>query len=69
MKWLLIIILIFVIMLIAYAVSEQYKEKFDFYDNLKKFLNQFKLNLSFRQETILEFLDKTKAKERAFSIL
>jgi len=67
MKWLLIIILIFVIMLIAYAVSEQYKEKFDFYDNLKKFLNQFKLNLSFRQETILEFLDKTKAK-RQFNI-
>jgi len=67
MKWLLIIILIFVIMLIAYAVSEQYKEKFDFYDNLKKFLNQFKLNPSFRQETILEFLDKTKAK-RQFNI-
>lgn len=51
-------------MIIAYAVSEQYKEKFDFYDNLKKFLNQFKLNISFRQEKISEFLEKTKAKKQ-----
>lgn len=51
-------------MLIARAVSEQYKEKYDFYNNLKTFLNQFKLNLSFRQEKILDFLNKTNAKKQ-----
>ncbi len=64
MKWMLIIILIFVIMLIAYALSEQYKDKFDFYNNLKLFLNQFKINLSFRQEKITEFLEKTDCKKQ-----
>ena len=38
MKWILIIILIFVIMVIARGVSEQYKQKYDFYLNLKSFL-------------------------------
>lgn len=64
MKWVLIAVLISVIMLIARAVSEQYKEKYDFYNNLKTFLNQFKLNLSFRQEKILDFLNKTNAKKQ-----
>ena len=64
MKWILIIILIVVIMLIAYAVSEQYKEKFDFYNNLKNFLQQFKINVSFRQEKIMDFLKKSKAKKQ-----
>ena len=64
MKWVLIAVLISVIMLIARAVSEQYKEKYDFYNNLKTFLNQFKLNLSFRQEKILDFLNKTDAKKQ-----
>ena len=64
MKWVLIAVLISVIMLIARAVSEQYKEKYDFYENLKTFLNQFKLNLSFRQEKILDFLNKTNAKKQ-----
>ena len=50
--------------MIARAVSEQYKEKYDFYNNLKTFLNQFKLNLSFRQEKILDFLNKTNAKKQ-----
>ena len=54
MKWFLIIVLIFVIMLIARAVSEQYKEKFDFYSNLKTFLQQLKINVSFRQEKIID---------------
>ena len=64
MKWVLIAVLIGVIMMIARAVSEQYKEKYDFYNNLKTFLNQFKLNLSFRQEKILDFLNKTNAKKQ-----
>ncbi len=64
MKWVLITILIFVIMLIAYAVSEQYKDRYDFYNNLKLFLNQFKINLSFRQEKITEFLNKTTCKKQ-----
>ena len=63
MKWALIIILIFVIMLIANALSQQYKDKFDFYSNLKLFLNQFKMNLSFKQEKIETFLNGIKAKK------
>ncbi len=64
MKWILIVVLICVIMLIAHSLSEQYKEKYDFYNNLKMFLNQFKLNLSFRQEKIIDFLEKVKAKKQ-----
>ena len=64
MKWILIIILISVIMLIAHAVSEQYKQKFDFYDSLKTFLNQFQINLTFKQEKILNVLNETKSKKQ-----
>lgn len=64
MKWFLIIVLISAIMLIACSVSEQYKDKFDFYTNLKLFLQQFKLNVSFRQQKINEFLNTTKPKKQ-----
>ncbi len=64
MKWILIIVLIVIIMLIAFGVSEQYKEKFDFYDNFKSFLNQFKINLNFKQEKIIDFLNKSKGKKQ-----
>lgn len=64
MKWILIIVLIFVIMLIAFAISEQYKDKFDFYNNLKLFLNQFKINLTFKQEKIETFLNNLKPKKQ-----
>ena len=64
MKWFLIIILISVVMMIAHAVSEQYKEKFDFYDNLKTFFNQFKINLNFRQDKILDFLHQINSKKQ-----
>ncbi len=64
MKWVLIIVLICVIMLIAHGVSEQIKERFDFYSNLKNFLNEFKLNLSFKQEKIAEFLNDRKTKKQ-----
>ena len=64
MKWILIVILVFVIMIIANSVGEQYREKFDFYLNLKNFLQQFKINISFRQEKIHDFLNKTKSKKQ-----
>lgn len=64
MKCILIIILICVIMLIAYSVSEQYKDKFDFFNNLKLFLQQFKINVSFRQEKINEFLNNVKPQKK-----
>jgi len=63
MKWILIIILISVIMLISYAVSQQYKDKYDFYYNLKLFLNQFKINLSFKQAKVNEFLQNLKPRK------
>jgi len=64
MKWVLILILIVVIMLIARSVSEQYKDKYDFYKNLRDFLNQFKLNVSFKKETLNDFLNKTYCKKQ-----
>lgn len=64
MKWLLIIVLILVIMLIAHAASEQIKEKYDFYYNLKIFLQQFKINVSFQQEKIINFLNEIKPKKQ-----
>lgn len=64
MKWFLIIVLIFVIMLIAHALSEQYKEKFDFYTNLKAFFNQFKINIAFKQNKIIDFLNNIKPKKQ-----
>ena len=64
MKLILIIILIVVVMLIAYATTEQYKDKFDFYNNLKTFLEEFKINLSFRQDKIIEFLNKVNARKQ-----
>lgn len=64
MKLILIIILIGVIMIIAYSISDQYKEKFDFYNNLKKFLQEFKINISFKQSKITEFIKSIKAKKQ-----
>ena len=64
MKVVLIIILVVIIMIIANAISEQYKEKFDFYANLKLFLNQFVINLNFKQEVVMNFLEKTKPQKQ-----
>ena len=63
MKLVLIIVLISVVMIIANAISEQYKDKYNFYINLKAFLTQFKLNISFKQEKIIEFLNGMTAKK------
>jgi len=68
MKWFLVIVLICVIMLIAHAVSQQYKDKFDFYYNLNNFLNQFKMNVSFKKEEIEDFLNNLNYKKQ-FKIL
>ena len=64
MKWFLIIVLVAVIMLIATAVSGQYKEKCDFYGNLHKFLCQFKINVSFKKEKIIDFLNQIQPKKQ-----
>ena len=64
MKWILIAILIVVIMIIAKSFTNQYVEKYDFYFNLKSFLIQFKLNLSFKKDKINEFLNSVKTKKQ-----
>ena len=64
MKWVLIIVLIVVIMIIANSVSQQYKDKFEFYYNLKNFLNHYKINVSFKKEKILDFLNHQPAKKQ-----
>ncbi len=63
MKIFLIITLIVVIMLIAVSVSEQYKDRYDFYFNLKLFLTQLKLNISFRADKLDKFLQQIKPKK------
>lgn len=63
MKWFLILALIVLIMLIAISVSEQYKDKYDFYNNLKSFLNQLKLNISFKSDKLNRFLQQIKPKK------
>lgn len=67
MKFALIVILVVVIMLIAISVSRQYKDKYEFFDNLKQFLNKFKMNVSFKQETIEDFLINLKP-QKQFSV-
>lgn len=64
MKIVLICVLIGVVMLIAFSLSNQYSEKLDFYINLKQMLEQYKINVSFKQEKIKEFLENTKAKKQ-----
>lgn len=64
MKWVLIFVLICVIMIIAKSLSEQYADRYDFYYNLKQFLTRFKLNLSFRQTKIMEFINSLKPKKQ-----
>ncbi len=67
MKWILIIVLITVIMIIARAVSEQYRDKYNFYKNLKDFLASYKINVSFRQEKINEFISNVSS-SRQFTL-
>ena len=50
-------------MLIAKSISNQYVEKYNFYFNLKNFFNQFKVNLNFKKDKILEFINLLKAKK------
>lgn len=64
MKWILITILIVIVMIVANEISRQYREKYSFYLNLKQFLNELKINISFKQEKILKFLDSRTAKNQ-----
>lgn len=63
MKIALICLLICIIMVIAVSVSQQISDKLDFYCNLKLFLEQFKINVNFKQEKIKDFLLNTKPKK------
>ncbi len=63
MKWFLIFVLISTIMLIAYALSNQYRDRLDFYTNLTEFLRRFKLNISFKQDKVEQFLNDTKPRK------
>ncbi len=56
-------------MLIARAFSEQYKDRYDFFYNLKSFLNHLRLNISFKQDKISNFLMKTEAKKQFKSFI
>lgn len=58
MKIILIFVLLTVVMIVAFKVSSFIKEKYNFYVCLKEFLNEFKLNLSFKREKITDFLTK-----------
>lgn len=58
MKIILIFVLLTVVMIVAFKVSSFIKYKYNFYVHLKEFLNEFKLNLSFKREKITDFLTK-----------
>lgn len=58
MKIILIFVLLTVVMIVAFKVSSFIKDKYNFYVHLKEFLNEFKLNLSFKREKITDFLTK-----------
>lgn len=64
MKWILIAILILVVMIIAKAIAQQYIDKFEFYNNLKEFIQQLKINISFKKEKIFTFIEKINAKKQ-----
>lgn len=67
MKWVLIGVLIVVIMLIAFSLSEQYKDRYDFYLNLKQFLAEFKINVAFKQDKLDKFL-ATRKSQKSFKL-
>ena len=50
-------------MIIARSLSEQYRAKYDFYNNLHQFLNKFKINLGFKQTKVMDFLKETKSQK------
>ena len=56
-------------MIIAHNVSQQYRDKHEFYVNLKNFLNQFKINVSFKKESLIEFINKKPCKKQFKSLL
>lgn len=67
MKVVLIVVLIIVVMIISFSVAGQYKDRCDFYYNLKLFLNKLKLNLSYKQDKLKDFL-KTTNSQKQFKI-
>ena len=69
MKWIVIILLITTIMLVARGLSQQYKDKHLFYVNLQSFFKQLKLNLSFKQDKIENFIDAFEADNQFKSFL
>lgn len=56
MRIILIIVFILIIMIIALSVSKQYIEKTKFYNRLKIFLEELKVNMSFKQAKLKECL-------------
>lgn len=64
MKLVLVCVLITIVMIIAYSLSAQIKDKHEFFVSLKSFLQEFKLNLSFKQDKLNEFLATTKSKKQ-----
>ena len=54
-------------MIISTSISVQYKERYNFFNQLKLFFQQFKLNVSFKQEKIETFLKSFKA-EKQFAL-
>lgn len=51
-------------MIIAKAIAQQYIDKFEFYNNLKEFIQQLKINISFKKEKIFTFIEKINAKKQ-----
>ena len=50
-------------MLIAFSLSEQYKDRFNFYLYLKQFLTELKINVAFKQDKLDRFLSNRKSQK------
>ncbi len=60
MKYVLIITLIVLIVLVAIKISNQYRDKFIFFDDLYTFLDMLKMNVGFKQDKLDDMISKAK---------
>lgn len=69
MKLILIILLVVLIMLVAFGISKQYKNRTIFFTDLLDFLNKYDLNIGFKKEKLLLFCKSYVAKDEMKDVL
>lgn len=64
-KFVLLIVLVFLIMLIASGVSRQYRERSLIFKEIMSFLNSYKLNIGFQKEKLKNLVSNFNSKGEA----